>query len=683
MKCLMFIDPNQLNYSKPFSRFKKKTVLIMETKCSERWNVGDSCEVYSNSKQEWFDAEIVDIFQHKTGAWFIKVKLRHIYTKILPMESNDIRRSNKLKAKFVVQKQNTKTRLLTKINEQMKENQPNAKYISINFGVTWQHISTAIKHELYDKVARFFATKTQLLTHTNIHYLLQQLKQKHHVKEHEINYIYQLINSRAKLFEPLINKNPSTTDDINDNKINISEFDEWLEDKFKGLSFELLRDIYSVHNSFLFTTHQFKVYSKRKFVHDINKNNYFKEYILKPQFIEMIDTLRNNMPTIDLFPQYIIDDDMYSIWKYFFSASRLVAKLKNSNSRDFILKIVVIPSTVISIYNPNIIFPYTIDNLEDYLRQKSSHSFIKRILSSTDLSNIDEILSTEVDDIYMQSTLVVVDRRLNANDNINADKLYVLATNDNINDNYNELNFNYFMSLQFQTIQNITRCHLFYGINDAETLRFYPEFLTDIIPRFFVKNNDVNCYESVQKLYEDIYKHGFAPILNDPLFDKYYKIVTGWTHVSVNYDRNIENNPIKPTMCRMKSFNNNECNSQNKLDIDKCSFIQYIMRALALLQTNKCEINMCNYNEFNLSYLTQCYNHIICVHAFCSHFEIRKMIKEHIQRNIGICSFKQQCKLLINHVTRNRHMAQYQQFEKHKISVVLLKSCLNSLHCYL
>ena len=41
----------------------------------------------------------------------------------------------------------------------------------------------------------------------------------------------------------------------------------------------------------------------------------------------------------------------------------------------------------------------------------------------------------------------------------------------------------------------------------------------------------------VRRLYTNEYKHGFSVHLKDPIFDRYYKMLTGWEHQSVNYRR--------------------------------------------------------------------------------------------------------------------------------------------------
>eukprot|EP01084_Bolivina_argentea_P096404 173329_1 len=94
-------------------------------------------------------------------------------------------------------------------------------------------------------------------------------------------------------------------------------------------------------------------------------------------------------------------------------------------------------------------------------------------------------------------------------------------------DTFPELNRNNIMSLQFTVANdddNTVRCHLFYGCNHHEKMRFFPEHLTSIVPRFFKRDKKLNYYDYIQKLYDDKYKHGFAVDLNDNNFNQAYKI---------------------------------------------------------------------------------------------------------------------------------------------------------------
>ena len=83
----------------------------------------------------------------------------------------------------------------------------------------------------------------------------------------------------------------------------------------------------------------------------------------------------------------------------------------------------------------------------------------------------------------------------------------------------------------------IVKSYLLYGIQSR--LRFYPECLVSIVPRLFCKLDKISSYQFMKMLYNNEYKHGFCTDLNDPVFNKYYKMITWFTHVSVNYNRKV------------------------------------------------------------------------------------------------------------------------------------------------
>ena len=46
-----------------------------------------------------------------------------------------------------------------------------------------------------------------------------------------------------------------------------------------------------------------------------------------------------------------------------------------------------------------------------------------------------------------------------------------------------------------------------------------------------------------KELYHHSYENGWSVDLNDGIFNKYYKIIIGYHHISNNYNRNIINKP--------------------------------------------------------------------------------------------------------------------------------------------
>ena len=169
-----------------------------------------------------------------------------------------------------------------------------------------------------------------------------------------------------------------------------------IDDNDGDIDDNMLYDIYNIHKCFKFGNYQFMDYSKQTFIDNVNNNNYFNQNNKNTQFmIKMHD-----IPEIDLFPQYIIDDDMYEIWRYFFSASHSVHKLiKNKNIIINAVKICVIPNRIISIYDENIIFPYGVNGIDQYLKSKNVifHQSATKVLSShSDIATINHIFEAQI-----------------------------------------------------------------------------------------------------------------------------------------------------------------------------------------------------------------------------------------------------------------------------------------------
>eukprot|EP01084_Bolivina_argentea_P008771 16410_1 len=190
------------------------------------------------------------------------------------------------------------------------------------FQLNWFHIYNAIKHELCDTVASSFMdvisdkTEYNVVNDENVKKILTELKQKRK-NPNEIEYIKQLID-RAMRFQPISNSEFTTYSKNNgiSNGMN-----------FKTLDVDTLCDIYNVHKCFLFSHYQFTHYRQKSFSQSIqNRVSGFRGFIRKIKMQNLSPTFKFKLPQINLFPQYIIDDDMYDIWRYFIAASHIVHK---------------------------------------------------------------------------------------------------------------------------------------------------------------------------------------------------------------------------------------------------------------------------------------------------------------------------------------------------------------------
>eukprot|EP01084_Bolivina_argentea_P079184 143683_1 len=580
------------------------------------------------------------------------------------------------------------------------------------FILTWQHISNAIKHALYDNVASSFmviindfqrkskSNAFKSVSTENINLVLKALQQQNKLNPHELDYINKIIES-ARKFEPVTNaasKVKLETDNVKEMSID----EDVIDDRFVGLHFNTINDIYNVHDCFIFSNYHFSRYEKSVFIDNIQENNFFKQDGDNEQFIDKVKNFTNtNMMSIDLFPVYVIEDDMYQIWNYFFKLSHLAYNLKETKSNlknNVTLKMVIIPKMVVSkfndedIYTPKLIVSDYDDkdifNVKEYLQSNSSNAVLNYNPDPKLLfSELSQLIANNKND----NVLVVIDRRFTSNN------VYVTTTNVDLCENYPELNTNYFISLQLQIFYDhkVTKCYLFYGKTKNDKLRFYPEHLTTIVPRFFAKDYEANHFDTVNKLYADNYKHGLCVDLNDPVFNKYYKAITGSTHVSVNYNRNVVKEDEKKYEYNDSNYDeiyamNKHCDSVRRLQMNECPFIQYIIQSLIIYTDSNLNINAIKTNEINLERLTACYDHLICTHSFCTNIESREKIRKYIHSKTEKCGMKERCQVIRQHATRTREnmkttkTAETFYFENKKIlSNDLLTACLNSLHAYL
>eukprot|EP01084_Bolivina_argentea_P031107 57587_1 len=133
------------------------------------------------------------------------------------------------------------------------------------------------------------------------------------------------------------------------------------------------------------------------------------------------------------------------------------------------------------------------------------------------------------------------------------------------------------------------------------------------------------------------------------------------------------------------------CISKTTLEIEECPFIEYIVSSLSLFADLQYGMNINNYNKFDLNYLSKCYNHIICIHLFCSNSINRENIQHYVCDRTTKCTMKQNCVVLKHHLLRKREVIKSNKIQQRAniigndgaIMMDILQACLNSLHVYL
>eukprot|EP01083_Nonionella_stella_P149751 476036_1 len=430
-----------------------------------------------------------------------------------------------------------------------------------------------------------------------------------------------------------------------------------------------LHDVYNVHKCFLFTNYHFKHYNVKEFTEDLQNCKHL-------QNCTDLTFKEDDFATLNLYPSYIIDDDMSNICKYFFCGSHIVQKESKWNTA-FTLRICIIPRSVVCIYDERVIMPFDSDDIEFYLESIHIHPLKRTLHRSQDMIQITNALQNEIGAID-SNVLLIVDKTHLDND--------VLYTCHNVSfSNFDELKHFYVIQMEFDVSYDhtrVVRCYLHYG-NGRSRTRFYPEYFTTIIPRFFNRNPALHYTQIMDSLYEDSYKHGFAVDLTDRALNKYYKMVTNVDHISVNYNRNIVKMKEKQDE-KHKVMRNIKCTLEERLDVNQCTFIRYIIDCLKLYKENVEKTNAMNCAQFDLNRLSACYTHIICVHSFCLHAKQRKEIKTYVCNQVGICTNGPKC-LCIKHHSRRRERNEKQDMNWNQTDILydLLHACLNSLHCYL
>eukprot|EP01083_Nonionella_stella_P276228 938448_1 len=528
----------------------------------------------------------------------------------------------------------------------------------------WQHIANALRHELYDKVAdTLMAIANQNgKRFQNVNKLLEAIKNERHIHQKELNYIRKLMV--RQFYYNTCGRGPPKPN----RKQMMMDMDDDIDRNSEGLSFNLLIDIYNVHKCFLFGNYHFQHYDVEQFADDIEKSKH-----LNPQTKKCIKNsgFEDHITTIDLYPSYIIDDDMYETCKYLFCVSRIVHK-KRETKHPFSLRLCIIPKRVVCIYDHDVVIPFAINDIASYLESKRMKAIKIHIRHSEDMMLITALLED-----VLSNVLCIVDRRHD-----DGDVFYIIHTSSDTSYTLDELNQNYIIGWEFNVLCAV-QCHLRY--KEGRT-RFYPEHLTTIMPRFFTRNTQLNYAQNIDKLYEDWYKHGFAVDLNDATFDKYYKIITKFDHISVNYNRDVieEKRDQNRLDIDKISKRTSKCTLYNTLEIKQCTFIDYIIYCLNLFKEMKADAIA--FDEFDLSRLRECYTHIICVHSFCLDAGRRQEIKTYVANVVGACTRGEECLCIKQHSMRRGEINEEKEeieWDKEDILNDILMSCLNSLHCYL
>ena len=323
--------------------------------------------------------------------------------------------------------------------------------------------------------------------------------------------------------------------------------------KWTELDHSLIRDIFDTHKVFMFGSFNCYQYKPEEFRKDIEKTEkkLFGGAICPRKLLPDEKDRKNT-----IFPSLLIQDDLFQICAHFFAVSDGVNRLLSSN----ILKTnqsvfcCVIPEKVVSLYDHEASYQYSLGNVVQWLKKKSMKLLGRKVLKNEQrnkfkLAKVIEKHYAKLTDGNSKMMVILIDRRLISKKQCEVFWVFICQNIDEVG----ELQNDHFISMLFmsqppsdEADQRVVRTWLHYGYE--QRLRFWPEQLIWFIPRLFVSATR-GRYQFAKKLFDAQYKHGFCVNLDDNIFNRYYKMLTSWTHQSVNYRRSEGSDEKSGSLC--------------------------------------------------------------------------------------------------------------------------------------
>ena len=312
------------------------------------------------------------------------------------------------------------------------------------------------------------------------------------------------------------------------------------ETEWPGLNMSLLRDIFNTHKVFEFGSFNCREYTLKEFRASVKRAEI--KHCGRKHLCSQLLTEESFDCRATLFPLWLIQDDLFQVFAYFFGVSDGINRLLQYKDIAHGLDVFccVLPRKVASLYDPNITYESSIRDLDECFGANTAHRLFH--LPQMACPQNKELIEKQIANCFemmgdLKCMVVFMDRRgglMNQADSMSIFGCHAFSE-------VSELLNDHFIGIRFTSSGNDNndgevklRAWLYYG--NGQKLRFWPEQLIWFIPRLFVKP-EMSGYEFTKRLYSDDYKHGFGVKLDDTVFERYYKLLTGWTHQSVNYRR--------------------------------------------------------------------------------------------------------------------------------------------------
>ena len=319
--------------------------------------------------------------------------------------------------------------------------------------------------------------------------------------------------------------------------------------KWAGLTMDLLRDIYGVHKALVFGQLQREEFTMNYFMDCIKsaETKVFKQAILSPHVSK-----NEHQFTLSFYPEYLVNDDLFMVMSCHFAVSSVINSMakKGNVDKDLHVLSVVIPLAISSRYDLNVQYQQTIKSINDVQELATSECSVCCKLSCdirevSKMANIIEKLISTFSDAPVSSTKTAITFFPAIKQNSGGQHVTVCVFGFDELDDISSLLQEYNICFEFQVSKakvlslgktsRVVRCWLHFGM--GQKLRYYPEYSVWIIPHLFIRSSRMTAHKVLERIYSDEYKHGWRVSLDDPVFNKYYHIITQHEHVSNNYNR--------------------------------------------------------------------------------------------------------------------------------------------------
>ena len=305
---------------------------------------------------------------------------------------------------------------------------------------------------------------------------------------------------------------------------------------WKGLNTQLLLDIFTVKKAYQFAFEQQAEYGYEQFMKDVEsleksvnfENIGLSDYVSSAQF-----HVRAN--EISFHPNWLFADDVFEIMETIFGVCRLVPLTRGQHHLQ--LMCIIIPKSIISLYDPTVELGVeeSLKSSVQYLSEAAPFSVQVRLDKSMTAKDIAQVLESSCP-AYSESsklwrnTVIIMDRKKDIGNTVCTIYFGIEEKK------RNNLWIQHCFGFEFEsTTGTVIKSWLRFGA--TKRIRFYPEYITSILPVLFAFPSEMSPKEYLMNIYRDQFKHGWTLHLEDATFNMYYKAITGDDHISKNYHR--------------------------------------------------------------------------------------------------------------------------------------------------